>query len=152
VCKLQHLLYGLRQAYYQWYAKLSHFLLSNKYSLSVVDHSLFLKYTNNKLIVILVYVDDLVLTSDDTEEITTIFVSLHYHFKIKNLGNLTYCLGLAIARNSGGLHLSQYNYTLDLLQETSMPDSTLMATPMTHTSRLSSDQGTPLDAHTTSQY
>ena len=70
-------------------AKLSTFLLSNKYSISVADHSFFLKYNNDKLTVILVYVDDLVLIGDDTEEINTITASLHHHFKIKNLGNLT---------------------------------------------------------------
>ena len=83
VCKLQRSLYGLRQAGRQWYAKLSTFLLSNNYSISVVDHSLFLKYNNDKLTVILVYVDDLVLTGDDTEEINKITASLHHHFKIK---------------------------------------------------------------------
>ena len=59
---------------------------------------------------------------------------------------------MEIARNSTGLYLSQCKYTLDLLQETGMLDSTPVATPMTHTSRLSPDQGSPLDAHGTSQY
>ena len=109
-------------------------LLSITSAMQVADHSLFLQYNNDKLTVILVYVDDLVLTGDDTEEINTITASLHHHFKI-------YFLGLEIARNSTGLHLSQCKYTLDLLQETGMLDSAPMATPMTHTSRLSPDQG-----------
>jgi len=112
----------------------------------------FLKYNNDKLTVILVYVDDLVLTSDDTKEINTITASLHHHFKIKNLGHLTYFLGLEIARNSSGLHLSQHKYTLDVLYKTGMLDSAPMATPMTHTSRLSPDQSSSLDADATSQY
>ena len=99
-------MYGLRQVGRQWYDKLSNFLLSNIYSISAANHSLFLKYNNDKLTTILVYVGDLVLTSDDTEEINTITASLHHHFKIKNLGHLTYFLGLEIARNSYGLHLS----------------------------------------------
>ena len=60
-------------------------------------------------------------------------------------------MGLEIARNSTGLHLSQRKYTLDLLQETGMLDSAPVATPMTHTSRLSPYQGSPLD-DVTSQY
>jgi len=99
-------LYGLRQVGRQLYAKLSTFLLSNNYSIFVVDHSLFLKYNNDKLTLILVYVDDLVLTGDDKKEIKTTTASLHHHFKVKNLGHLTYFLGLEIARNSSGLHLS----------------------------------------------
>jgi len=90
VCKLQRSLYGIRQAGRQWYAKLSTFLLSNNYFISAADHSLVLKYNNDKLIVILVYVDDSVLTGDDTEEVNTITTSLHHHFKIKDLGHLTY--------------------------------------------------------------
>ena len=61
-------------------------------------------------------------------------------------------MGLEIARNSTGLHLSQRKYTLDLLQETGMLDSTPVATPMTHTSRLSPDQGSHLNVDATSQY
>ena len=61
-------------------------------------------------------------------------------------------MGLEIARNSTGLHLSQRKYTLDLLQETGMLDSAPVATPMTHTSRLSPDQGSPLDVDATPQY
>ena len=61
-------------------------------------------------------------------------------------------MGLEIARNSTGLHLSQRKYTLDLLQEIDMLDSAPVATPMTHTSRLSPDQDSPFDADATSQY
>jgi len=67
------------------YAKLYTFLLSNTYSISVADYLIFLKYNNDKLTVILVYVDDLVLTGDDTKEINTITASLHHHFKIKKI-------------------------------------------------------------------
>jgi len=61
-------------------------------------------------------------------------------------------LGLEIARNNSGLHLSQHKYTFDLLHETGMLDSAPVATPMTHTSHLSPDQGSPLDADATFQY
>jgi len=46
VCKLQGSLYDLRQVGREWYAKLSHFLLSRKYTMSATNHSLFLKYNN----------------------------------------------------------------------------------------------------------
>jgi len=61
-------------------------------------------------------------------------------------------LGLEIARNSSGLHLSQRKYTLDLLHETGMLDYAPVATPMTHNSRLSPGHNSPLDADATSQY
>ena len=90
VCRLQRSLYGLRQAGRQWYAKLSLFLLNNGYVLSVADHSLFLKTHANHITAFLVYVDDIVLTGNNPEEITNITTLLHQNFQIKNLGDLTF--------------------------------------------------------------
>ncbi|WVZ10188.1 hypothetical protein V8G54_014718 [Vigna mungo] len=50
--------------------------------------------------------------------------------KNQNLGDLTYFLGLEVARNSKGIHLSQRKYTLDLLAETGLLDSSPVPTPM----------------------
>jgi len=85
---------------------------------SSVDHSLFIKTHHHNITVILVCVDDLVLTGNNTEEIAHITTLLHHHLKIKNLGNLMFFLGLEVARNNNGIHLSQRKYTLDLLHET----------------------------------
>jgi len=145
VCKLHRSLYGLCQAGRQWYAKLSSFLISNNYTTSTADHSLFLKHTGSNTTALLVYVDDIVLTSNDKAEIDHITLMLNQQFKIKNLGNLTYFLGLEVARNSSGIHLSQRKYTIDLLYETGMQDCAPMPTPMAHSSRLSTNDGTALN-------
>ena len=134
VCKLQRSLYGLRQAGQQWYAKLSQFLLTNGYVLSATDHSLFIKTQDTHIIALLVYVDDIVLTGNNFEEITHITTLLHQHFKIKNLGDLTFFLGLEVAQSSTGIHLSQRKYTMDLLHETWMLDYAPVPTPMVHSS------------------
>jgi len=99
MCKLQRSLYGLKQVGHQWYAKLSQFLLSHNYDLSVLDHSLFLKHKNNSITTLLIYVYDIVITGNDHEEIKHITTSLDQHFKINNLGDLTYSLGLEVVRN-----------------------------------------------------
>jgi len=125
VCKLQRSLYGLKQGGRQWYAKLSHFLLSNGYIFPSADHSLFIKIHHTNITVILVYVDDLVLTGNNTKEIAHITKLLHHHFKIKNSSDLMFSLGLEVARNSDDIHLSQRKYTLDLLHETRMLDCAL---------------------------
>jgi len=75
------------------------------------------------------YVDDLVLTGNNNEEIAHITKLLHHHFKIKNLGDLMFFLGLEVAQNSDGIHLSQRKYILDLLHETGMLDCALVSTP-----------------------
>jgi len=128
------------------------FLLNNGYIISTADHSLFLKTTDNHITALLVYVDDIVLTGNNTEEITHITNLLHQHFKIKNLGVLTFFLGLEVARNSTGIHLSQRKYTMDLLHETGMLGCAPVPTPMVHSSPPYSTQGVPLDAAESSSY
>jgi len=152
VCKLQQSLYGLKQAGRQWYEKLSTFLISQNYILSSADHSLFLKRHDIDTTIILVYVDDIVLTRNDHAEILNITNMLDQNFKIKNLGDLTYFLGLKVARNNSRIHLSQRKYTINLLHETGMQDCAPMPTPMTHSSHLSSIEGIPLNRDETSAY
>ena len=152
VCKLQISLDGLRQAVRQWYAKLSQFLLSNNYTLSSANHSLFLNHNKPNITIIRVYVDDLVLTGNNHEEITNITSLMDTQFKIKNLGDLTYFLGLEVARNSQGFHICRRKYMLDLFHDTGMINSAPMPTPMVHSSRLSSFDGTQLTDIETSAY
>ncbi|XP_014489808.1 uncharacterized protein LOC106752611 [Vigna radiata var. radiata] len=141
VCKLQRFLYGLSR---QWFAKLSSFLLQHGYRQSEYDHSLFLKISEFSTTTLLVYVDDIVLAGNNIEEIEVVTRLLDQAFKIKNLGNLRYFLGLEVARNSTGIHLSQHKYTLDILTDCSMLASRPIATPMDYTARLSISSGTPL--------
>ena len=143
VCKLQQSLYGLREAGKQWYAKLSNFLLSHNYILSTADNSTFLKHHGTNTTALLVYVDDIVLTGNDAEKISCITNMLDQQFKIKNLRDLTFFLGLEVACNSTGIHLCQRKYTLDLLHDVGMLDYAPMPTPMIHSSRLSPSQGAP---------
>ncbi|WVZ13928.1 hypothetical protein V8G54_011494 [Vigna mungo] len=130
VCKLQRSLYGLKQAGRQWYAKLHNFLLSHNYNCSTSDNSLFLQHDGQYITAILIDVDDILITGNNDGEIQRITNLLHSTFRIKNLGDLTYFLGLEVARNSKGIHLSQRKYVLDLLAETGMLDSSPIPTPM----------------------
>jgi len=144
VCRLKKSLYGLKQAGRQWYAKLSNFLLSHNYKISTADHSLFLKHDGKHTTTLLVCVDDIVLTGNNPMEISAITSLLHNFFHIKNLGDLTYFLGIEIARNATGIHLSQRKYVLDMLKDTGMLGCAPTPTPMLHTIKLSTTKGTPL--------
>lgn len=129
-CRLQRSLYGLKQASRQWYAKLSSFLTSHGYKQSAFNHSLFLKFSTNNITALLVYADDIVLTGNDLHEISRITALMDNTFKIKNLGDLKFFIGLEVARSTSSIHLCQRKYVLDLLSDTGMlasrPVSTLM--------------------------
>lgn len=70
------------------------------------------------MIILLVYVDDIIISSPNKQLITTITAQLQAQFKLKILGDLKYFLGLEIAKSSQGIHLSQRKYTLELLEDT----------------------------------
>jgi len=66
VCKLRKSLYGLKQASRQWNIKFTEALLAAGYSQSVHDHSLFIRKEGTEMAVILVYVDDLLITGNSS--------------------------------------------------------------------------------------
>ena len=83
-----------------------------------VDHFVFYKCSKQSKIWLLVYVDDIIITGDDTQGIAMLKEFLQKKFNTKDLGPLKYFLGIKIARSSHGIALSQRKYVLDLLSET----------------------------------
>ncbi|XP_050895755.1 uncharacterized mitochondrial protein AtMg00810-like [Lathyrus oleraceus] len=85
------------------------------------DHTLFTKFSHDgKVDVLIVYVDDIVLTGDDTVEMTRVKEKLAVDFEIKDLGFMRYFLGMEVARSKNGIMVSQQKYIIDLLKETGM--------------------------------
>jgi hypothetical protein len=145
VCKLQKSLYGLKQASRQWYSKLSSALISLGYSQSQADHSLYVKTTATSFTALLVYVDDIVLAGNSTQEIQAVKMFLDNKFKIKDLGQLRFFLGLEIARSDSGIFLNQRKYTLELLEDTGFLASKPASVPFDPTTKLSISDGQPLE-------
>ena len=83
-------------------------------------HTVFYRHQSSRITILAVYVDDIVITGDDVEEIMKLKGRLGRAFEVKDLGLLRYFLGIEIARSSKGIILSQRKYVLDLLAETGM--------------------------------
>jgi len=141
VCKLHKSLYGLKQASRNWNTKLTFELLILGYSQSVADYSLFVKHSGSTITVLLVYVDDIVLTGNDISEIQMVKNHLHDKFHIKDLGHLKYFLGLEVVRSSQGLVLNQRKYCLDLISEAGLLGCKPAPSPSDPATKLHADEG-----------
>lgn len=86
MCKLKKALYRLKQTLREWYGKIVEFLFKSGYAVIHVNSSLFVKANGGKLAIVLVYVDDLIITDNDEEEIHQTKENLLVHFPMKELG------------------------------------------------------------------
>lgn len=130
VCRLNKAIYGLKQAPRAWYDELKTFLLQLGFKNSVADTALFVLQQGNTLIYLLVYVDDIVVTGNDKTMVEKVLTSLANRFSLKDMGELSYFLGIEVVRSSNGLHLSQRKYIYDLLHKFQMQDAKPASTPI----------------------
>lgn len=120
VCKLQQALYGLKQSPRAWFGRFNLAMRKYGFQQSNPDHTLFLKHQQGKVTTLIIYVDDMIITRANEEEISKLQELLGPKFEMKNLGGLKYFLGAKVARSSQGLFLSQRKYVLDLLSKVGM--------------------------------
>ena len=107
VCKLNKSIYGLKQAPRAWYHELKTFLLQFGFQNSYADTSLFVFHADSHTMYLLVYVDDLILIGENATKVNQFIAILAQRFSIKDLGLLTYFLGVEVVPNKHGLLLSQ---------------------------------------------
>ena len=93
---LKKALYGLKQAPRAWYHKINAFLLSLKFSRTHADNNLYVLMVDDALCILVLYVDDLLLTGSNMDLISWVQTQLISHFTMTNLGLLHYFLGLEI--------------------------------------------------------
>ena len=94
---------------------------------------------------LLVYVDDIIITGSNEDELQHLIKLLNQEFSLKDLGPLSYFLGVEVHKTSSGLHLSQTRYVTDLLIRSKMMDSKPLPTPMVGGQHISSTQGDPFE-------
>jgi transposase InsO family protein len=145
VCHLKKSIYGLKQSPRAWFDKFSKAVVSHGMTRSQADHSVFFKKTRTGIVILVVYVDDIVITGSDKEGIQILINHLSSSFLTKNLGKLRYFLGIEVARSKAGISLSQRKYTLDILQDTGYLGSKPVATPIEPNLKLMPDEGDFVD-------
>lgn len=88
---------------------------------------------------LLIYVDDMIITSNDLTCVVALKSVLDQKFGIKDLGLLKYFLGLEISRSKTGINLNQRKFAFEILKETGMLECKLATSPMEQQLKLSKD-------------
>lgn len=123
-------MYGLKQAPRKWNEKLCQSLFECGFFQSLNDYSLFVKYDGNDILILLVYVDDIILTGSSDMKINKVKDFLRSKFLIKDLGKLKFFLGIEIINIDKGICLTQRKYCLELLHQFGMLACKPVKTPL----------------------
>lgn len=130
VCLLHKALYGLKQAPRAWFKKLADTLMSLGFSESKSDSCLFIYKTDDNIVYLLAYVDDLIITGDSEKVVKKLIDQMRAIFSLKDLGDLSFFLGVEFTKTPAGLLLTQKKYITQLLEKTNLLLDTPYATPM----------------------
>jgi histone deacetylase 1/2 len=152
ICKIDKALYGLKQAPRAWFSRLSNKLYSLGFVPSKADTSLFLFNKSGIIIYVLIYVDDIIVTSSSDKAIGALLHDLRDDFALKDLGPLHFFLGIEVKQTYDGLRLTQEKYAADILTKVGMLQCTTAPTPLSSSETLSLVQGDPLGPEDSTQY
>ncbi|GJV96906.1 retrovirus-related pol polyprotein from transposon RE1 [Tanacetum coccineum] len=122
---------------------LRHSALSFGFRKSLADASLFIYNQDGVTVYFLVYVDDIILTGNNSKFMDDFVNKLATRFSIKDLGSLHQFLGVEVISTTSGLFLSQHRHTADLLSRFKMIGVKEVATPLNSTETLSLTDGSP---------
>ena len=137
VCKLKKSIYGLKQAARCWNSAIDSHLKSNGYKNSGADPCVYIKsvrQSNGKIdfVILAIWVDDILMFSDNSDMLTDEKVSLSSRFKVEDLDEMHYILGMCVKRDrkSRTLPLSQPKYLEGILKRFNMDKCKPVSTPL----------------------
>ncbi|XP_068655793.1 uncharacterized mitochondrial protein AtMg00810-like [Aristolochia californica] len=145
VCKLRRPLYGLKQTPRAWFEKFRGTLILHRFTQSQYDSSLFYHKSAAGMVILLVYVDDILITGTDFGQITKLQQVLHATFHMKDLGQLTYFLGLEVHHQANDIFLNQHKYIQDIITLAGLKDTSSVDTPMEVNVKYRKEEGDLLD-------
>ena len=127
--RLKRALYGLNKAPYAWYTRIDSYFTGLGFTKSEADANLYHIMVEGKPLIILFYVDDLILTSDD-QLIKSCKEDLAREFEMKDMGLMHYFLGMEVWQKDGEVFVSQGKYSNEILRRFPMEKCKPMQTPL----------------------
>jgi hypothetical protein len=144
VCRLRKALYGLKQAPRAWFERFANVIQAAGFSPSDHDPTLFVHLSPQGRTLLLLYVDDMLITGDNPDHISQVKKYLSEEFQMSDLGPLSYFLGIEVLQTGKGYYLCQHKYIQDLLARSGLSDNRTAATPMDLHLQLRPNDGSPL--------
>ncbi|PKU68032.1 Retrovirus-related Pol polyprotein from transposon TNT 1-94 [Dendrobium catenatum] len=129
VCCLKKAIYGLRQAPRQWYTTFTNYLIQIGFSHSQADPSLLILQRRHVQIYLLVYVDDILLTGNDTTAMNELVAQMKSRFTMNDLGSANHFLGIKIESTPDKYFLSQNLYANSIIQLAELQNCNSVANP-----------------------
>jgi hypothetical protein len=144
-------LYGLKQAGREWYKMLKAMLNRLGWAATVSDPCVYYRRVNNAAVahsyqLMVVHVDDLIVTYSDQSQIDSLIEGLSQEVKLADLGDLKHALGLDFITKDNKIVISQRTYVLDVLKRFGFDKCHPCPTPV-HENR-EEYEGSVLDKHT----
>ena len=141
VCRLKRSLYGLKQSPICWYDELRVYLTEIEFRQCTSEPCVFYRWQDDSLSIVTVYVDDLIIMVDVIENLIEIKEKLASRFKMKDMGSLSYCLGIGVRQSDGMIQIHQRQYIASMLQLFGMQDAYPVHTPSDPSVNLVKDDG-----------
>ena len=126
------------------FEKFSSVVAQQGFTSSPHDTALFVRRSSAGITLILLYVDDMIIIGDDSTGIRSLQHFLSQHFEMKDLGSLSYFLGLKVISSSEGYYLSQAKYASDLLSKAGITNKKTVSTPLEYNAKLTPLDGEPI--------
>ena len=98
VCKLKKCMYGLTQASHQWYLKFHDVISSFGFVENIKDQCIYYKDSGSKICFLVLYVDDILLVTNDKSMLHEVKQFLFKSFDMKDMGEVSYLIGIKIHR------------------------------------------------------
>ncbi|GJY68733.1 ribonuclease H-like domain-containing protein [Tanacetum coccineum] len=133
-------LYGVKHAPQAWFQRFAAYITHVGFTHSHCDSSLFIyRHGADTAYLLLLYVDDIVLTVTFEVLLQQIVASLHQEFSVIDLGLLNYFMGIFVTCDSSGMFLSQRKYAPEILERAHMFNCNPSQTPIDIESKLRDD-------------
>ncbi|KAJ9562492.1 hypothetical protein OSB04_007652 [Centaurea solstitialis] len=132
VCKLKKSIYGLKQASRQWYLKFDEVMKRFNFTKNSVDQCIYFKNSGSKFTILVLYVDDILIASNNKDMLFGTKRFLSNNFDMKDLGEASYVIGIEIHRDreNGTLGLSQKAYINRILNKYNMQNCAPIVAPV----------------------